>query len=326
MKLKLTRILLLVTIMAMPLTSHAARLLGPPIAEFFKPQNRVASGVVAEKLEHHKVVMRVTSYLYQNDDDLVTIRVDNDVFDDLDVGEEYVFVFSRLRKNKLDRDSLEVDPEGPALVKTRGVGTPAIFISNKKILTLLAPARSEKLSTAAETSKLIKLAEDEGDARVREISIIELYLRRDLQSEISARNAKRYARLVKQAGPRLKNFLLQGAKHFPEERRASWLVKEFRTVVNEYGTELELNSFVPVMVKNCLHGLVTEGTVGDLETIDRHLYSNAPGVAKAALTALDAIDPQQALVRARRALDAEDSVHLVTRRALTNYIKRFSGA
>ena len=112
---------------------------------------------------------------------------------------------------------------------------------------------------------------------------------------------------------------------FPEEYRTPWLGQEFREIVAAYGTELDLNSDVPLLVKNSLSGLGKEGTVDDLEMIGTHLYSNAPGVARAALQALDAIDPGQALTLAQQAVQS-DQIHVVTRRALTSFIEQHTGS
>ena len=320
MKLKLACILL-VAMISIPLTGEAARPLGPPIAEFFKDNNRVACGVVVGKLIGSKIEIRVGDYLYQTDDENMTLNVDTNVFADVIVGTEYVFVFSRLRKNRLVRDEWEVNPEGPGLIQARGLGTPAIYTNNAAILALLTPPdRRGELSADAETNLLLRLAENKGDERARELAIFELYLRDDLQGAISGDNAKRYAAIAMSADPRLKNFLLQGAGNFPEERRTPWLRSEFRKEVAAYGTELELNSDIPLLIKNSLLGLREEGTADDLEIIGKHLYSNAPGVAEAALKALDAIDPLQALARAEQAVQTE-KIHLVTRRALTTYIE-----
>ena len=316
---------LFVAIVSLPLVTQAARPLGPPIAEFFKPENRVACGVVFERLANNEVKIRVTDYLFQSDDEVLTLGIDAGVYDDVKVGTEYVFVFTRLRKNLLLRDEWELNPGGPALVKARGLGTPAIYTNSAATSTLLTPpGQRDELSKDTETLMLLEVAADDSDRRARELAIFELYLRRDLQGTISGDNAERYATLTSSADPRLRNFLLQGARFFPEERRTSWLGHENRESVAAYGTVLELNSDIPLLIKNSLLGLREEGTVDDLELIGKHLYSNAPGVARAALTALDAIDPQMALVLAQRAV-LTDKIHLVTRRGLTTYIKKHTG-
>jgi len=319
----ITRFLIL-AVLSMPLAGQAASPLGPPIAEFFKNENRIAHAVIVEKLPGDKISIRVDAFLFQNDDELVNLKVDDHVFADVEVGKEYVLVFSRFRKNRLVRDEWEVNPEGPALIEARGLGTPAIYANNAAILTLLTPPDNrDELSKDTETSMLLSLAENDGDGRAKELAIFELYLRNDLQGAISGNNAERYAALTMSAVPRLKNFLLQGARTFPEKYRTPWLGQEYRKVVAAYGTELDLNSDVPLLVKNSLSGLGKEGTVDDLEMIGTHLYSNAPGVARAALQALDAIDPRKALTLAQQAVQS-DQIHVVTRRELTSFIEQYA--
>ena len=320
----ITRFLILAVI-SIPLAGQAASPLGPPIAEFFKNENRIARAVLVEKLPGDRISIRVDAFLFQNDDELVNLKVDDHVFADVEAGKEYVLVFSRFRKNRLVRDEWEVNPEGPALIEARGLGTPAIYTNNAAILTLLTPPENrDGVSKDAETSMLLSLAENNGDVRAKELAIFELYLRNDLQGAISGNNAERYATLTVSADPRLKNFLLQGARMFPEEYRTPWQGQEYRKVVEAYGTELDLNSDVPLLIKNSLSGLGKEGTVDDLEMIGTHLYSNAPGVARAALQALDAIDPGQALTLAQRAVQS-DQIHVVTLRELTSFIEQYAG-
>jgi len=318
------RILLLILI-ASPLTGEAARPLGPPIAEFFNDRNRIVTAVATVKSSDNKIVMRIVDYLYLEDDNQTTIVVDVNVFADVEIGTEYVIVFSRLRKNRLLRDEWEVNPDGPTLVKTRGLDTPAIYTSNAAIATLLTPHRRDALSADAETSMLLSIADDDGDFRARELAIFELYLRPDLQNAMSADNARRYAAVTSDADARLKNFLLEGAKNFPEKRRSPWLEREFRGVIAAHGNVLDLNSDIPLLVKNSLLGLRDGGTEQDLDMIARHLYSNAPGVARAALAAMNDIDPRQAFALAQKALETDD-IHEVTRRELTRYVNERTGA
>ena len=327
MKLNITPVLVvLIMSLSVPLTSQAARPLGPPIEEFFNDRNRVASGVVVEKLKTNAIEFRVDDYLHQSDDELVTLRVDADVFAEMEVGNSYVFVFSRMSKNRLFRDQWEVDVKGPSLVKARGLGTSAIYRHNATTFALLTPPDlRDELSADAETAMLLELAEDKADVRARELAIFELYLRPDLLTAMSGDNAQRYAAIAGAADTRLKNYLLEGATHFPEEYRAVWLEREWREAVESYGTELDLNSYVPLLIINALSGLRREGLVVDVDTIGKHLYSNAPGVAKAALAYLDAIDRQQALARVQQVLASED-MHSSTRRAFTAYVNQNNGA
>lgn len=317
--------ILLFIIVSSPLIGEAARPLGPPIAEFFNDRNRIATAVATAKSSDSKVVMQIVDYLYLEDDDEIALAVDANVLADVEVGAEYVFVFSRLRKNRLLRDEWEVNPDGPAPVKARGLDTPAIYASNVPIATLLTPHRRDALSADAETSMLLSVADDDGSLRAYELAIFELYLRTDLQIAISADNARRYAAVTSDADARLKNFLLEGAKNFPEKRRSPWLEREFRSVIVAHGSALDLNSDIPLLVKNSLLGLRDGGTVNDFDMIATHLYSNAPGVARAALAAMNDIDPQQALALAQKALETND-IHSVTRRELTRYVNEHSGA
>ena len=321
MTLNFTRILL-IAIALSSAAGYAARPLGPPIAELFKNDNRIARGVLVDRPAAQKITLRVDDYVYRSDVKTLTLNVDKEVFASVTEGREYLVVFSRLQRNRLLRDQWEINPQGPALVSVRGLGTPAIYASTEAIRTLLRPPEQRpELSADAATGLLITLAENSADGRARELGIFELYLRDDLQATISAANARRFAVLAAAAGPRLKNFLLQAATHFPKQRREPWLSSAFRQSVADYGSVLELNSYVPLLVKNALLGLGGAATADDAQMITKHLYSNAPGVARAALAALDAIAPHGALEAAKQALENQ-RIAPVTRRLLRRYISQ----
>ena len=71
-------------------------------------------------------------------------------------------------------------------------------------------------------------------------------------------------------------------------------------------------------------GLATLGTRDDVGRIALHLESNAPGVAKAALAALDAIDREAAASAVVAAL-RDDTMHRETRRAFEAYLRQRVG-
>jgi hypothetical protein len=118
-----------------------------------------------------------------------------------------------------------------------------------------------------------------------------------------------------------RDYLLQSALRLPEELRSPWLGEEYRRVIILHGTQYDLNSFVPGLVKNSAKGLGRVGEQSDIELLSMLLYANNPGVAKAALASMDQFDPQAAAAKAEQAVN-RGWVHSQTRRALEKYLEQ----
>lgn len=326
------RLIIALVIVLMPVYTatpgHAARSLGPPIAEFVNERNCTAEVVVVRKLPGNKIAVRVNEYLNESDDAELALAVDGDIYKYVEIDESYLVVFSRLRKHAFYRDGWEENPKGPSLVKVRGLDEPAIYQASPALRVLLTPpqARAQPLTPDMETDLLLTVAETESDSLARSLAIFEMTLRGDLQQAISIDNAERFATLSMGADIKSRTFLLRAAAQFPPERRNGWLEREWRRAAIEADTTLDLSSFEPLLVKISLEGLRDHGDAEDIELISKHLYGNNPGVAKAALEALHAIDPKQALSRVQALLSKNLDLHMTTRQAFNRYVNEHSGA
>ena len=85
--------------------------------------------------------------------------------------------------------------------------------------------------------------------------------------------------------------------------------------------ELDLISPHVSLLRTALQVLKVRGSAPDVEIIRPLLYSNSPGVAKAALAALDALDPGAAVAEGRKAI-AGSNLHPETRRVLDVYLRQ----
>lgn len=90
--------------------------------------------MVVEKLPGDQISIRVDAFLFQSNDEVINLNVDDQVLADVKVGSEYVLVFSRFRKNLLFRDQWEVNPEGPALAQ-QAVQSHDIHLVTRRALT-----------------------------------------------------------------------------------------------------------------------------------------------------------------------------------------------
>ena len=100
-----------------------------------------------------------------------------------------------------------------------------------------------------------------------------------------------------------------------------WLAEEFRKTIILHGSQYDLGSFVPGLVRTAARGLQQTGERSDVELLNMLLYSNNPGVSEAALDAMDHIDPGNAVVKAELAIE-RGWIHSETRFNLQRYISR----
>jgi hypothetical protein len=124
--------------------------------------------------------------------------------------------------------------------------------------------------------------------------------------------------------PQHLDFLLRSAIRLPQEKSSPWLAEEFRRVIIENGTRYDLSTFVPSLVRTAARGLRLSGTPADIGLLSILLYSNNPGVSKAALESMDHLDRQATVARAERAI-SRDWIHGETRRILGNYLRQTQG-
>jgi hypothetical protein len=86
--------------------------------------------------------------------------------------------------------------------------------------------------------------------------------------------------------------------------------------VDEAGVEYNLVSLLPIKVRTCTRIIGDNVEEQDIERLTALLYSNAPGVSKAALNALVAWDSHQATEIFRHALQSDKPLHVETHRVL----------
>ena len=118
----------------------------------------------------------------------------------------------------------------------------------------------------------------------------------------------------------VRSFLLESAARLPQPLRDEWLPERTRTIAAAAGTELDLNSTYPLLVKTALQVLEATAQVEDVPLLARHLSSNSPGVAKAALAALALLDPDAAEARIRELIESPER-HQTTRQAMEGFLR-----
>lgn len=304
----------------------AASRLGPPVEQLLAHPERIRI-VIAQAQEQPqeqavccKGMFSVQQRLSGESPDELLLRTDAATFADLVPGRSYVVAWSYLRRNRREIGGWEVDPDGPATVEVLGLGSTALFEDTPQIRLLFSPA-----ANTAPTEQLDALLTQmqRQDFRSRGLVITELYLRPDLAGSMTvARGEVLQAVLQDQAlDPQHQDFLLQTALRLPQDMTSPWLGEACRRIIIQHGTQYDLSSFVPGLVRTAATGLQQTGVRTDLELLGILLYSNNPGVAKAALAAMDHLDAAATAHKVQQAL-ARDWLHSETRRALQRYFEQ----
>jgi len=306
-------------------SAFAARPLGPPIEELQADPElvRIAVVVASEKKAPPRIRFTISERFSGESPDELVLRMDEDTFADVTVGQGYVVAWTDQRKVRLLREGYEKDPDGPSIVTVRGLDSKALFEDSPEIRFLFTPRDSSSAEdTTGETNALLAQMQRE-DFRSRDLVVGQLFLKPDLSQQMNRAQAEKLRQVLQTPGLGAQHHdnLLQSALRLPNELRTPWLGEEYRRVIILQGTQYDLNSFVPGLVKNSAAGLGRVGDQDDIELLSILLYANNPGVAKAALASMGQFDQQATAVKAEKALN-RGWIHDLTRRALENYLKQ----
>lgn len=312
-------------LLAVSQAATAARPLSPPIEELMSsPElNRVVVATASEKAESPRIKFTVSERLVGDSPDELVLRMDEETWADVKTGQVYVLGWTDQRKVRLLREGYELDPDGPTLVKIRGLETRALFVDSPEIRFLFS---SRNMSVAdAESQEVDALLKQlkRDDPRSQDLVAGQFVLKRSLAEQMNQAQVESLRDILKQPGldTQNRNFLLQTALRLPEDKQAPWLAEEFRKNIIQHGTQYDLSSYVPGLVKTSATGLGQVGKAGDADLLAILLYANNPGVAEAALKSMDQLDPEAALAGANLAIE-RGWIHTTTRRNLERYVKQ----
>lgn len=305
--------------------AHGAKRLGPPTAMMMGNYQQVAVVVAEESPEAGKVLFKRKKMLFGEMPKRVVARLDAETLEDLVWGQRYVFAYTDIRRNLLDRESPERDPEGPKVIELPVIGA-ALLENTPEIRSLFAAAQGKEPDLGRDYLNALIAQLARPDARTRRFVIAELYMRPQLFEHLKKGDLTpiRSALASPATGSEARSFLLESSKRFPPPLQGPWRAEAARDIVEAADTDLELGSTQPLLVKNALLVLEKAGGEADVAPAARHFDSNNPGVAKAALAALVALDLEAAARRAREVLGRGD-LHHTTRQAMEQFLEQYRG-
>lgn len=313
--------LLLLTGFSVPQV-EAARLASAPTIDLTSGYHLVMIARVAALVDPTHVEMERIQSVHGETDGFVRLRADEATVATIEPGKTYIVAYARLMKHPQYREMKVIDPDGPRIVTLRHTGTKALFEDSPDTRLLFDIARDQDGSVAGRRMTAILQQMQRPDARSRALVIAEFKMRRELHPRAGPVEQKIIANVLvnKRLNTATRNNLLETALAFSPQQRGPWFTEVCRTIADQSGSRLELATQVPGLVRTALRGLALTGDSGDVPRVTVHLRSNAPGVAKAALEALDALD-QEAAATAVAAVLRDGSMHLETKRVFEAYLR-----
>ena len=304
----------------MQLLNAAARL-GPPIEDLqsHPERTRIVIAEAMKKPESSKIWFSISEQLSGDSPDKVLLRTDEETFADVEVGRSYVMAWTDMRKNRRLVAGWEKHPDGPFVVSLMGMGSTALFEDSPEIRFLFAP-----VSQGVEQQIDALLAQMyREDFRSRSLVISQLYLRPDLTEKMSPSQVEALKKVLQlqDLDPQHRDFIIRSAFRLSQDQTAPWLAEELRRIIIFSGTQYDLASFVPSLVRTAARGMGQAGQQTDIDLLSTLLYANNPGVSKAALDSMDQLDSKAARVKFEQAM-SRDWIHKETRNYLVRYLRQ----
>ena len=310
-------------ILAMMQPALAAKRLGPPIEDLQSDPDRIriVIAVAVKKAESPKILFSVDERLSGEAPDEVLLRTDEETFADVVAGRSYVVAWSYMRRNRRVVGGWEKDPDGPFTVQLMGLGSTALFEDTPDTRFLFTPGAMDESGNSGQQIDALLAQIQREDFRSRGLVISELYLRPDLTEQMNQSQAEALKAILQAQAldPQHRDYLLRSALRLPQDLTSPWLGEAFRKIIIEHGAQYDLSSFVPGLVRTAARGLQQTGAPSDIDLLSILLYSNNPGVSKAALATMNHIDPGATVVKAEQAIE-RDWIHDETRQALKRYL------
>lgn len=304
--------------------AQAAKLVPPPLSALVngndgKNQIALALAVAPEGQDRYR--FKADSVLRGERFDVESVKLESVSQGDIQAGQRYLIVFSKFRRNPMVRDVSELNPDGAVAAEFPEVRS-AVFAHAPALEILFKAELENNLKDAARldaTLDVLALA----DTRARLLAAEEFLLRPRLFANVSPAQLARYqAALADPTLPALnRDFLLQASENLAPEQQGAWQAELARAQLKQHGAQFDLASRIPSLVRTSAQLLEAHGGTGDLPLLEGLLRSNAPGVAKAALSAMDKWDRARAQTVAA-GLVGDQSLHRETRLALGAYLKK----
>lgn len=308
---------------------NAATKLAPPIEDLESnpERNRIMVAEATKKADAPGIWFAVREQLSGESPAEVLLRTNEETFADVEIGRSYIVAWTELRKNRRLVAGWEKHPQGPYVLSLLGMGSNALFEDTPELRLLFAPGAMEPSATSGQQIDALLAQMQREDYRSRSLVILELYLRPDLTEQMEQSHTEELKAVLQKQNldPKHRDFIIRSAVRLPQDLTSPWLAEELRKIIIQHGTQYDLSSFVPALVRTAARGLSESGGPADIELLSLLLYANNPGVSKAALATMNGLDSAATIEKAQQALE-RGWIDIETRRALTGFLNQTQSA
>jgi hypothetical protein len=284
---------------------------------------RIILAEAIKKTESNRIHFSISERLSGEAPDEVALMIDEETFSEVVVGRSYIVAWTYLRRNRRLPTGWEKNPDGPYTVQLMGLGVTTVFEDTPDTRFLFAPGSIAQSGNSGQQIDALLAQLQREDFRTRGLVISELYLRKDLTEAMNPEQIDVLKGVLqKQAlDPQHRDFVFRTVLRLPPDLTSPWLGEELRKIIILHGTQYDLSSFVPGLVRTAARGLQQAGAPSDIDLLSILLYSNNPGVSLAALDAMIQIDPGATVAKAEQAVE-RGWIDGDTQRALVRFLSR----
>lgn len=296
--------------------AQAAKPVPPPTQQLLTEENQIAVITVVAKEPAGKIEVKADEMLHGEPVTHAVIGVDLATLAEVSVGQRYVLAFSGFSKDPLTRGRGWVKNEaGLTAVGFTEVAN-ALLPAEPALLELLRLSPQPEADGQRITLALALLAHP--SARLRYLASLELLLNNRLPPAFSPSQRDQLATLLARPdyAPEHRDLLYRVALALPAALQGPWLASQARQTLAQLGHQYDLASRVPSLARTATQVLREHGSAEDAPLLATLLRSNAPGVGKMALEAMQRQAPDALSAAAADALK-DTQLPSDTRRALS---------
>lgn len=289
--------------MAATATSQAAKL-RPPSVYLTGQENIAIVAEARERIEDDRILFRRLESLHGDSTEEIEVRMGKQGPADVELGGTYILGYTLLQRLP---QFYAPDPQGARVVAVPAVG-PALLENTPELRSLLKARGRPREPGGRDVLEVILSQVQRSDLTSRRFVLAELVLRPDLLDSLTDPDLAILRTTLEsgQLDPLSHDYLLRALRPLGRSDVLPWLARACRAVLHTYPTDLDLASYVPSLVKLAAQMLGEQGAASDVPLLNKHLYSNNPGVGKAALKAMTILDENQTRIVARKALEKGD--------------------
>jgi len=250
------------------------------------------------------------------------VRMSPETASEVRLGSIYIIGISRYLRGRFPLPKWRLDPEGFRLVALPVVGEAILGLSPDLEFLLTVPANASGRASRQTLDQILRLLRGPPTA-ARRVAVLELFFHPQLGALLAPGEINHLRTMIENETEEtvVRDYLLQAAALFPAAAGPDWVAGSCRTVLRRAPLEVQLGSAVASFQHTVLRILKERGDSGDLDLAARLLRSASPGVALSALQAMEALNPDGAVEKARHELSV-GGLPEQSRRYIESFLKR----